>query len=115
METKFDTRRCASTIFKMRHHESLRIRTPAPDVQDEECEEDQTTTVVDTGARIIPTVVLTVSMTNFAVFVYSGSEINLYICIVSAFLWTLCLLDAINDKNMSVRAEYVMPQLESGV
>lgn len=99
----------------MRHHESLRIRTPAPDIQGEECEEDQLTTVADTRGRMIPTLVLTISMTNFAVFVYSGSEINLYISIVSALLWLLCLLDAINDKNISVRTEQIIPQLESGV
>jgi hypothetical protein len=99
----------------MRSHETLRIRTPAPDIQNEEYDEVSTIKAAETKGQHIPTMILAISITNYCVYIYNDSHINLYFAFITGLLWLACLLDALNDKNLSIRAEYTEANLESTV
>jgi hypothetical protein len=99
----------------MRSHETLRIRTPAPDIQNEEYDEVSTIKAAETKGQHIPTMILAISITNYCVYIYNDSETNLYFAFITGLLWLGCLLDALNDKNLSIRAEYTEANLESTV
>jgi hypothetical protein len=112
---KFDAPPQPILYFKMRSHETLRIRTPAPDVQSEEYDDVSTIKAAETRGQHIPTIILAISITNYCVYIYNDSEINLYFAFITGLLWLGCLLDALNDKNLSIRAEYVDAHVESMV
>jgi hypothetical protein len=99
----------------MRSHDTLRIRTPVADIQNEECDDVTTIKAAEMKGQHIPTIILTISMTNYAIYIYNDNEINLYFALITALLWLGCLLDAWNDKNLSIRAEYTEANLESTV
>lgn len=91
----------------MQHSESLRIRSPLPDVHTSESHTDPSDNESTKPIQRIPTYILIISMTNFTIFVYTGNETNLYFSIITFILWMLSLIDAVYDKNI--------PHLESEV
>lgn len=113
--TKFDTVPQPILYFKMRSHETLRIRTPVPDIQNEEYDAVTTIKAAEMKGQHIPTMILAISITNYCVYIYNDSDINLYFAFITGLLWLACLLDALNDRNLSIRAEYTEANLESTV
>ena len=91
----------------MQHSESLRIRSPLPDVHNSDRDKDSSDDESTKPIQRIPTYTLIISMTNFAIFVYTGNETNLYFSIITSILWMLSLIEAVYDKNI--------PHLESEV
>jgi hypothetical protein len=53
----------------MRSHETLRIRTPAPDVQSEEYDDVSTIKAAETRGQHSPTIILAISITNYCVYI----------------------------------------------
>lgn len=84
----------------MQHSESLRIRSPLPDLHNSDRDKDSSDDESTKPIQRIPTYTLIISMTNFTIFVYTGNETNLYFSIITAIIWILCFLDASYDKNI---------------
>ena len=99
----------------MRSHDTLRIRTPVPDIHNEEYDDVTTIKAAEMKGQHIPTMILAISITNYCVYIYNDSDINLYFAFITGLLWLACLLDALNDRNLSIRAEYTEANLESTV
>ena len=100
-------------------HESLRIRTPPPDSQEEESDE-QIKKTADRKARNIPTIIMATAMINLLVYIYTSNEMNLYFAVASGFIWIMFLFDSLHDKNAWKNIHYTMPkhaaaELDSGV
>jgi hypothetical protein len=96
-------------------HESLRIRTPPPDSQDEEQEVEQIRVFADRKARNIPAIMMGVVMMNTLTYIYTNSEVNLYAAIATGLIWCGLLLCAIYDRTSKHKIYYTSPNLVSSV
>jgi len=99
----------------MQHSDSLRIRTPLPDIQQWDSDKIPGDSNQNKSLQRIPTYILIISMTNFTIFVYNGDVTHLYFSIVTTILWILSLLDAIYDTKTMTYPRQAATHLESEV
>lgn len=96
-------------------HESLRIRTPPPDSQDEEHELELVREKADRKAKSIPTVMMGIVMMNTLTYIYTNSDVNLYAAIATGLIWCGLLICAIYDRTSKHRIHYSSPTIDSAV
>ena len=90
-------------------HESLRIRTPPPDSQDEEHELEPVRATADRKARNIPAIMMGVVMMNTLGYIYTNNDVNLYAAIATGIIWCGLLLCAIYDRTSKHKIHYSSP------
>jgi len=90
-------------------HESLRIRTPPPDNDDEPYKRRET------KCQHIPTTIFAVALVNLMIYIYNSNELNLSMSGICGAIWLTHLFIAIADKDATARMRYADVEMESGV
>lgn len=90
-------------------HETLRIRTPPPDNDDEPDKRKET------KCQHIPTTIFAVALVNFVIYLYNSNELNLSMSGICGAIWLTQLFIAIADKSAAARMRYADAEMESGV
>ena len=94
-------------------HESLRIRTPPPDSQDEELEIERAK--ADMNVMKIPTIIMGILMMNTLGYIYTNNDTNLYAAILCGFIWIGFLICVIYDRKEKYIIHYSTSTLDTSV
>ena len=93
--------------------ETLRIRTPPPD--NEEDSDEQLKKTADLKSRNIPTIIFGITLTNLAIYAYNTDVMNLYMAAVCGVIWIGFCMDAVYDRAAQRRLMHMTPEFNSGV